>query len=69
MTSDEHNAIQEIRSDIKAIYIMLRGDDRGQLGLIQQVRFIWKTFWLWPLCSLSAIGGAIMTITIQRLFH
>lgn len=69
MTDTEHETLQELKTQTQAIFTILRGDDKGQLGLIQQVRFMWKTFWLWPLCTLSAIGGAIGTMILQRLFH
>ena len=69
MNPQEHSTLLEIRQNIKDIHIILRGDDKGQLGLIHQVKFMWKSFWLWPLCSLSAIFGFIAHVIVVKTFH
>lgn len=68
MTSEEHQLLQELRSEVKRITTVLVGDDTGVWGLTHQVRFMWRAFVIWPMCTLSAFAGALSTIILQMIF-
>lgn len=69
MTDEEHNVLKELRGEIKLIAAILRGDDKGAWGLTHQVRLMWRIFIIWPLCTMSAVAGAAITIILQTFFH
>jgi hypothetical protein len=82
MTTDESNILGEVRADVSILRIdinrglskldqiaeTLYGDSKGALGVVRQVQFMWKTFWLWPLCTLSGVAGVVATLLAQRFF-
>lgn len=59
--------VRETRDKVNTILEILHGKDDGSLGALQKLNFLWRSHIIWPLCTLSALCGALGTILIQKL--
>ena len=63
---DEHQ--QRLEAKLDQILTILHGDDQGGMGIIQRVSIIWRMMVIWPLCTGSAVAGAIVTMMVQKIW-
>ena len=63
--SDATNELRigSLEHDMKNVKHCLYGID-GRIGLSQMVNVIWRTHVFWPACTLSALGGAALTVAV-----
>ena len=59
---------KRLEDKLDKILEILHGDETGDMGMIQRVSIIWRVFIVWPLCTGSAVAGAVVTILVQKLF-
>lgn len=58
--------LDELAVDVRRHEIALFGKD-GDLGIIQQVRVVWRIH-VWVLCSFSAAAGSAMTAILSAIW-
>jgi hypothetical protein len=69
MTSEESKILSKVEAEVKTLGELLRGNDKGGLGIAHQVRLMLKFFWLWPISIASFCGGIVVTLILQKIFH
>jgi hypothetical protein len=37
------------------------------MGMLTKLNIIWRSHVIWPLCTLSALAGAAITIVVQHI--
>lgn len=63
LMAPDHDRLEDKLDQILAI---LHGDGKGEMGMVQKVSILWRLVLTWPLCTASALVGAILTLLIEK---